>query len=82
MATKHGGIGDLDTGSEDWESYAERLERYFVGNDRGGSYVTAATKTRAVIQCTYRVGASTMPKLQEEAAWAVVASGVGGLQAH
>ena len=66
MATKHGSIGDLDAGSEDWESYPERREQYFVRDDRGGSYVTAAAKKRAVLQCTHHVGASTTPKQQEE----------------
>ena len=44
MAVKHGIIGEYDGRSEDWESYAERLEQYFVGND-----VTAPAKKRAIL---------------------------------
>ena len=52
MATKHGSIGEFDAGSEDWESYAKRLEQYFVGND-----VTAPEKKRALLLST--CGATT-----------------------
>ena len=44
MATTHGSIGEFDAGREDWVSYTERLEQYFIGND-----VTAATKKRTVL---------------------------------
>ena len=44
MATKHGSIGEFDAGREDWQSYAERLEQYFVAND-----VTNTQKKRALL---------------------------------
>ena len=44
MATTHGSIGEFDAGREDWVSYTERLEQYFIGNN-----VTVATKKRAVL---------------------------------
>ena len=35
MAVKHGTIGEFDSGIEDWTSYTERLEQYFVANNEG-----------------------------------------------
>ena len=35
MAVKHGTIGEFDSGIEDWTSYTERLEQYFVANNVG-----------------------------------------------
>ena len=40
----HGSIGTFDGAREDWTSYSERLEQYFVGNN-----VTAAEKKRAIL---------------------------------
>ena len=42
MAT-YGSIGEFDRGQEDWTSYCERLEQYFVANN-----VTDATRQRAI----------------------------------
>ena len=55
MATKHGSIGVFDSTEEDWESYVERVNLYFVAND-----IEDAAKKRAVLltECgakTYRV---------------------------
>ena len=43
MAT-HGSIGEFDPEKEDWTSYTERVEEYFVAND-----VDDATKERAIL---------------------------------
>ena len=43
MAT-HGSIGEFDPEKEDWTSYTERVEEYFVAND-----VDDATKQRAIL---------------------------------
>ena len=41
---KHGTVCEYDHTTEDWESYMERLEQYFMVND-----VEDATKKRAVL---------------------------------
>ena len=33
MAMVHGSVGPFDSSSEDWSSYAERLQQYFIAND-------------------------------------------------
>ncbi len=43
-AAKHGTLAEFDAGIEDWKSYAERLEQYFVAND-----ITDAGKQRVVL---------------------------------
>lgn len=44
MAAKHGTIGEFDSTQEDWESYVERVNLYFVAND-----IDDAVKKRAVL---------------------------------
>ena len=44
MATRHGSIGEFDPSVEEWKSYTERLEQYFVAND-----VENAEKRRAIL---------------------------------
>ena len=44
MAAVHGSIGPFDSGEEDWTSYVERLDQYFVGND-----VASNVKKRAIL---------------------------------
>ncbi len=51
MAT-HGSLGEFNDAIEDWASYSERLEMYFVAND-----VTNAQKKRAILLSA--CGAST-----------------------
>ena len=41
---KHGSIGTFDSAREDWTSYSERLEQYFVRND-----IVAAEKKQAIL---------------------------------
>ena len=41
---KHSAVCEYDHTTEDWESYTERLEQYFMAND-----VEDATKKRAVL---------------------------------
>ena len=48
----HGSIGEFDRTQEDWVSYCERLEQYFVAND-----VKNADKQRAILLSV--CGAST-----------------------
>ena len=33
MAAVHGSIGPFESSSEDWTSYTERLQQYFIAND-------------------------------------------------
>ena len=49
MAAKHsyGNTGESDHAFENWESYIERMEQYFVAND-----VTSAAKKRAILLST------------------------------
>lgn len=49
MAAKlsYGNIGEFDQAVENWESYLERMEQYFVAND-----VASATKKRAILLST------------------------------
>ena len=42
MAVKHGTIGEFDSGIEDWTSYTERLEQYFVANNVGEDKQTSS----------------------------------------
>ena len=49
---KHGTISEFDSSSEDWASYTERLQQYFVANG-----VAAAEKQRAILLSA--CGAST-----------------------
>lgn len=51
MAT-HGSVGEFVNTQEDWSSYVERLQQYFVAKD-----VKAAEKQRAILLST--VGGST-----------------------
>ena len=44
MANHHGAFGAFDSGVEEWQTYAERLEQYFLAND-----VEAGNKQRAVL---------------------------------
>ena len=44
MASKHGSISEFEAGREDWISYTERLQQYFVAND-----VEAANKQRSIL---------------------------------
>ena len=44
MATKHGHIAVFNGAHDDWNSYTERLDQYFVAND-----VTEAGKKRAIL---------------------------------
>ena len=53
----HGSIGTFDGAREDWTSYSERLEQYFVRND-----VTAAEKKRAILLSV--CGAATYQLIQ------------------
>ena len=40
----HGGIGEFDPAKEDWISYTERLQEYFIAND-----VKDGAKQRALL---------------------------------
>ena len=44
MAARHGSIGEFDPSKEEWDSYVERLEHYFVANG-----VSEAAKKRAIL---------------------------------
>ena len=44
MAIHHGVIGAFDSGVEQWQTYSERLEQYFLAND-----VEAPEKQRAIL---------------------------------
>ena len=44
MAAKHGHIAEFNGAHDDWNSYTERLNQYFVAND-----VTEAGKKRAIL---------------------------------
>ena len=33
MASSHGHIGEFNSQLEDWRSYTERLQNYFIAND-------------------------------------------------
>ena len=44
MTAMHGNIGEYHSEREEWDSYAERLEQYFVAND-----VTNAAKKKALL---------------------------------
>lgn len=44
MAVKHGSVAEFDGAHDDWDSYTERLEQYFVANDN-----TDAGKKRAIL---------------------------------
>ena len=44
MAAIHGSIGHFDSSTEDWISYSERLEQYFIAND-----VKEGNKKRAIL---------------------------------
>ncbi len=44
MAAKHGAIGEYESENEEWTSYAERLDNYFLAND-----VETEAKKRAVL---------------------------------
>ena len=51
----HGKLEQFHVGQEDWESYEERLQQYFVAND-----IAEAEKQRAILlsacgQSTYKV---------------------------
>jgi len=45
MAAKHGTVGEFHTDHEDWVSYTERLEQYFIAN----SISTEGDKRRAIL---------------------------------
>ena len=63
MAAKHsyGNMGEFDQAVENWESYIERMEQYFVAND-----VTSAAKKRAILLST--CGPSTYTTIHSLAA--------------
>ena len=44
MATLHGTISGFDNSDEDWRSYTERLEHYFVANE-----IDSAEKRKAIL---------------------------------
>ena len=44
MATLHGTISGFDNSDEDWKSYTERLEHYFVANE-----IDSAEKRKAIL---------------------------------
>ena len=44
MAAMHGSVAEFDSGKEEWDSYMERLEHYFVANS-----VSEPAKKRAVL---------------------------------
>ena len=46
MANHHGAFGAFDSRVEEWQTYAERLEQYFLANDYD---VEAGNKQRAVL---------------------------------
>ena len=52
MAAKHsyGNMGEFDQVVENWESYIERMEQYFVAND-----VTSAAKKSNFIEHVWTV---------------------------
>ena len=47
---KHGFTGEFDRSQEDWVSYCEQLEQYFVAND-----VKNADKQRAILLSVFGV---------------------------
>ena len=63
MAAKHsyGNMGKFDQAVENWETYIERMEQYFVVND-----VTSAAKKRAILLST--CGLSTYATIRSLAA--------------
>ena len=56
MAT-HGQIGEFNSQREDWMSYSERLEEYFIAND-----IKSAEKKKAILLSV--VGADTYQLMQ------------------
>ena len=54
---KHGSIGEFDRSQEDWVSYCEQLEQYFVAND-----VKNADKQRAILLSVWCIDVPTDPE--------------------
>ena len=44
MASNHGHIGEFNNQLEDWRSYTERLQNYFIAND-----IKSEAKQRAIL---------------------------------
>ena len=51
----HGKLEQFHVGQEDWESYEERLQQYFVASDKAEAEKQRAILLSACGQSTYKV---------------------------
>ena len=55
MANSHGHVGEFNSHVEDWRSYTERLQNYFIANDIKSEAKECAILLGVCGPCTYKL---------------------------
>lgn len=55
MASNHGHIGEFSSQLEDWRSYIEHLQNYFIANEVKSELKQCAILLNVCSSCTYKL---------------------------